>query len=83
MLIILRYCDVALSIYRFTSSTLRQNPVVFLGDIKQLQSLGAGIPFQLGIERTIVSSSMNQILRQKNETLLGAVKTELTAKVTA
>ncbi|WP_218587068.1 hypothetical protein, partial [Moritella viscosa] len=25
MLIILRYCDVALSTYRFTSSTLRQN----------------------------------------------------------
>lgn len=47
---------------------------VFLGDTKQLQSLGAGIPFQLGIERTIVSSSMNEILRQKNETLLGAVK---------
>jgi len=26
MLIMLRYCDVALSTYRFTSSTLRQNP---------------------------------------------------------
>jgi conjugative transfer relaxase protein TraI len=48
--------------------------VVFLGDIKQLQSLGAGVPFQLGIERTIVSTEMNQILRQKNETLLGAVQ---------
>lgn len=46
---------------------------VFLGDIKQLQSLGAGIPFQLGIERTIVSSSMNEILRQKNDVLKGAV----------
>jgi len=30
MLIILRYCDVALSIYRFTSSTLRQNRI---GDV--------------------------------------------------
>ena len=48
--------------------------VVFLGDIKQLQSLGAGVPFQLGIERTIVSTEMNEILRQKNETLLGAVQ---------
>ena len=48
---------------------------VFLGDRSQLQSISAGKPFQLAIERGVIDTSiMKDIVRQQNAPLLSAVQ---------
>ncbi|MCG6230275.1 conjugative transfer relaxase/helicase TraI [Vibrio furnissii] len=48
---------------------------VWLGDMKQIQAIAAGKPFQLAIERGILATAtMKDIVRQSSESLLKAVQ---------
>ncbi len=48
---------------------------VWLGDVKQIQSIKAGMPFQLAIERGVMDTAfMLDIVRQKNPETLQAVQ---------
>jgi len=59
----------------FTKLVEKSNAkAVLLGDMHQLQSLSAGKPFELAIRQAALDmTSMKDIVRQQNDTLLGAV----------
>ena len=49
--------------------------MVWLGDVGQIQSIKAGKPFQLAIERGVLATAyMKEIVRQKSKSVLEAVK---------
>ena len=64
-----------------TANALGIRKVVFLGDTKQIQSLKAGSPFRLLQKYEMATAHMDQIIRQKNETLRTAVTHISQAKI--